>query len=205
MGKKKNRLLPASHRASLVFSTPWGWMGVAETAAGVATIILSKPSKKAVESGLRTVGLMPGHDAPSPQLRAAKKQLREYMAGKRTSFGFPLDISQGTPFQRQVWRTLQSVPYGRLWSYRGLAARVGGTQYARAVGNAVGSNPLPIVIPCHRIVAHDGSIGGFSCGLPTKRKLLALEGSLSQLAPARGAGYKASGGRTRSKPITLGP
>jgi O-6-methylguanine DNA methyltransferase len=76
---------------------------------------------------------------------------------------------------------LQHVPYGSLRSYRWIAARAGGRQYARAVGNAVGANPLPIVIPCHRIVAHDGTLGGFSGGLLMKRKLLALEETLSTL------------------------
>jgi len=174
-------------------------MGLAESTHGIASIVLSKPSKRAVQSTLGSNG--PGEEDSSPRLRAAKKQLIEYMAGKRTSFTLPLDFSEGTAFQRRVWRTLQSVPYGKLSSYQKLAARVGGKQYARAVGGAVGSNPLPIVVPCHRIVAQDGSLGGFSCGLPAKRKLLALEGSLSQLARARGPRREASGGRNRSKPM----
>jgi methylated-DNA-[protein]-cysteine S-methyltransferase len=96
-----------------------------------------------------------------------------------------LDLSQGTSFQRKVWRALRRVSYGRLRSYQWVAVRVGGRQYARAVGNAVGANPMPIVIPCHRIVAQDASLGGFSGGLPTKRKLLTLEGTLAQLRPER--------------------
>ena len=92
-----------------------------------------------------------------------------------------LDLSQGTSFQQKVWKTLQRISYGRLRSYQWVAVRVGGSRYARAVGNAVGSNPLPIVIPCHRIVAQDKSLGGFSGGLPTKRKLLTLEGTLTRL------------------------
>jgi methylated-DNA-[protein]-cysteine S-methyltransferase len=107
--------------------------------------------------------------------------LVEYLAGTRTTFDLPLDLSQGTAFQRRVWERLQAIPYGQLWSYRGLASQVGGVQYARAVGGAVGANPLPIVVPCHRIIAQDATIGGFSSGLPAKRRLLALEGSLSRL------------------------
>ncbi|MDF0642747.1 MAG: methylated-DNA--[protein]-cysteine S-methyltransferase [Nitrospira sp.] len=183
---------------TLIFKSRWGWMGLAESPAGIASIVLSKPSKLAVQSTLGSSKL--GEQSSSPRLRAAKKQLIEYMAGKRTSFTFPLDLSDGTAFQRRVWRTLQSVPYGTLSSYQNLAARVGGKQYARAVGGAVGSNPLPIVVPCHRIVAQDGSIGGFSGGLPTKRKLLALEGSLSQLARAGGSRHKVGGGGDRSTP-----
>jgi methylated-DNA-[protein]-cysteine S-methyltransferase len=118
-------------------------------------------------------------------LRRAKKQLVEYLAGTRTIFDLPLDLSRGTAFQRRVWKTLQAIPYGELWSYRGLATQVGGVQYARAVGGAVGANPLPIVVPCHRIIAQDATIGGFSSGLPAKRRLLALEGSLSRLRTSR--------------------
>ena len=104
-----------------------------------------------------------------------------YLDGKRDTFNLSLDLSRGTPFQRRVWRVLQRVPYGKLRSYQWIASRVGGRQYARAVGSAVGANPLPVVIPCHRIVAHDASLGGFSCGLPMKRKLLTLEGTLQYL------------------------
>jgi methylated-DNA-[protein]-cysteine S-methyltransferase len=96
-------------------------------------------------------------------------------------FDLPLDLSRGTGFRQKVWRTLLRIPYGRLRSYQWVAARVGGSQYARAVGNAVGANPMPILIPCHRIVAQDMSLGGFSCGLPAKRKLLTLEGTLQTL------------------------
>jgi O-6-methylguanine DNA methyltransferase len=159
-------------------------MGVAETAQGIARIVLPKGSKKAALSDLRVGTPKPGKATLSPRLRAAQKQLTEFLTGTRTSFKLPLDLSEGTAFQRRVWRALQTVPYGRLRSYQGLAGLVGGKRYARAVGNAVGANPLPIVIPCHRIVARDASLGGFSGGLPTKRKLLALEGSLSRLRRA---------------------
>jgi methylated-DNA-[protein]-cysteine S-methyltransferase len=108
-----------------------------------------------------------------------------YLARARQSFDLPLDLSRGTSFQQKVWRTLQGISYGRLRSYQWVAVRVGGSQFARAVGNAVGANPMPIVIPCHRIVAQDMSLGGFSCGLPTKRKLLALEGTLAELRRGR--------------------
>jgi O-6-methylguanine DNA methyltransferase len=123
----------------------------------------------------------PIDEGTSSQLEAARRQLLDYLAGKRDTFDLPLDLSRGTSFQRQVWRTLQRVPYGKLRSYQWIAVRVGGRRYARAVGNAVGANPLPIVIPCHRIVAHDASLGGFSGGLPMKRKLLTREGTLAQL------------------------
>jgi len=108
-------------------------------------------------------------------------QLRRYLAGSSRSFSLPLDVERGTAFQRRVWRVLQRMPYGSLRSYQWVAGRIGGRRYARAVGNAVGANPIPIIIPCHRIVAHDASLGGFSGGLPMKRRLLSLEGTLSQV------------------------
>ena len=167
----------------LMFKSRWGWMGVAESERGLAAIVLPQPSKAAVAAGL---GVEAGcvARASSATLREARKQLVEYLTGRRTSFDLPLDLSRGTVFQRRVWNALRAIPYGQLWSYRGLASRVGGVQYARAVGGAVGANPLPIVLPCHRVIAQDASIGGFSCGLPAKRRLLALEGSLSLLRPS---------------------
>jgi len=104
----------------------------------------------------------------------AIRQLQEYFAGERTGFDLPL-APKGTEFQRAVWRQLQDIPYGETISYGELARRVGNPKAARAVGSANGANPLPIVIPCHRVIAGDGSIGGFGGGLPTKEILLALE------------------------------
>lgn len=172
-------------RAALIFSTSWGWMGVSETRRGIDAIVLPKGSKQTAESDLLAIVGEPCQGLSSPRLELAKHQLIDYLSGKRDTFDLPLDVSRGTPFQRQVWRTLLRVPYGKLRSYQWIATRVGGRRYARAVGNAVGANPLPIVIPCHRIVAQDASLGGFSGGLPTKRKLLTLEGTLSQLQRGR--------------------
>ena len=104
----------------------------------------------------------------------AIRQLREYFAGKRATFDLPL-APEGTAFQRGVWRKLQEIPYGETISYGELARRVGNPKAARAVGSANGANPLPIVIPCHRVIAGDGSLGGFGGGLPTKQTLLNLE------------------------------
>ena len=189
MGKRQpspKRLTPdASSFMACVFRTPWGWMGVSETTKGIDAVVLPKPLRQAVlsELGLPSAGVLKGRT--SPQLHEAQAQLTSYLAGTRRSFDLPLDLSRGTSFQQKVWRTLRRISYGRLRSYQWVAARVGGRQYARAVGNAVGANPMPIVIPCHRIVAQDMSLGGFSCGLPTKRKLLTLEGTLAELRPGR--------------------
>ena len=175
----------ASRLASVVFQTPWGWMGVSETTKGIDAVVLPKASRQAVLSELQPASAALLDGQVSSRLREARAQLIDYLAGTRKSFDLSLDLSRGTSFQRKVWRTLRRVSYGRLRSYQWVAVRVGGRQYARAVGNAVGANPMPIVIPCHRIVAQDASLGGFSGGLPTKRKLLTLEGTLAQLRPER--------------------
>ena len=171
----------ASRLASVVFQTPWGWMGVSETTKGIDAVVLPKESRQAVLSELRLSSAVLLEGRTSPRLREARAQLTGYLAGTRRSFDLSLDLSRGTSFQQKVWRTLRRVSYGRLRSYQWVAICVGGSQYARAVGNAVGANPLPIVIPCHRIVAQDTSLGGFSGGLSTKRKLLTLEGTLRYL------------------------
>ena len=189
MGKRQpspKRITPdASRVTACIFRTRWGWMGVSETTKGIDAVVLPKASRQAVlsELGLPSAELLEGRT--SPRLREAQAQLTGYLAGTRRSFDLSLDLSRGTSFQQKVWRTLRRVSYGRLRSYQWVAVRVGGRQYARAVGNAVGANPMPIMIPCHRIVAQDTSLGGFSGGLPTKRKLLTLEGTLAELRPGR--------------------
>lgn len=182
MGKKRLPLtLYPSRLKACVFRTPWGWMGVSETAKGIDAVVLPKPLRQAVLSELRLPSATLKKGRISPRLREAQAQLTSYLAGTRRSFDLPLDFSRGTSFQQRVWRILRRISFGKLRSYQWVATRVGGSQYARAVGSAVGANPIPIVIPCHRIVAQDMSLGGFSCGLPTKRKLLALEGTLAEL------------------------
>ena len=104
----------------------------------------------------------------------AARQLREYFAGRRTEFDLPL-APVGTAFQLTVWRELQGIPYGETISYGELARRVGNPQASRAVGAANGRNPIPIVIPCHRVIGANGKLTGFGGGIPTKQTLLALE------------------------------
>jgi len=105
---------------------------------------------------------------------AAIQQLREYFAGQREDFDLPL-VLHGTPFQLSVWRNLQKIPYGKTVSYLDLAKKIGNPKAVRAVGLANGLNPIPIIVPCHRVIGSDGSLTGFGGGLPTKQKLLALE------------------------------
>ena len=113
-----------------------------------------------------------GRDDPThPVLAAAARQLGEYFAGSRQEFELPLD-PQGTPFQLAAWRGLTTIPFGETVSYGEQAARIGLPGKARAIGAANGRNPLPIVVPCHRVVGSDGSLVGFGGGLETKAWLL---------------------------------
>ncbi len=115
--------------------------------------------------------------APSA-VAAAAHQLAEYFAGQRTEFDLPLSL-QGTPFQRDVWGALAEIPYGHTIAYAELAEMVGRPRAYRAVGQANGANPIPIILPCHRVLASGGGLGGYGGGLETKHALLALEGVLA--------------------------
>lgn len=111
-----------------------------------------------------------------PVLKQASAQLSEYFDGVRREFDLPL-APRGTDFQRAVWHALASIPFGELRSYRDIAREIGRPKAVRAVGAANGRNPLPIVVPCHRVIGSDGSLTGFAGGLEAKRTLLKLEGS----------------------------
>jgi methylated-DNA-[protein]-cysteine S-methyltransferase len=138
------------------------------------------------EGGRLTGVHFPGqkHDRPAqpgwqrnddePVLAQARRQLVEYFAGGRTRFDLPL-APAGTPFQQAVWRALLAVPFGATSTYGAIARAVGRPSAVRAVGSAVGANPLGIVVPCHRIVGRDGSLTGYAAGLERKARLLALE------------------------------
>jgi len=103
------------------------------------------------------------------------RKLQQYAEGKPVSWEIPVDLSSGTIFQRQVWLTLTKIPYGETRSYGWVAKQIGKPKASRAVGAACGANPVPVIVPCHRVIAGDGSLGGFGGGLPMKRRLLALE------------------------------
>ena len=136
---------------------------------------------RALEKLASRLGTELVEDPGSPLLAEAIRQVTAYFAGERRDFELPLDWSLVTGFNRQVLRELASgVPYGAVVGYGDLAGRVGQPGAAQAVGMAMGSNPLPVVVPCHRVVESDGGLGGFGGGLDTKRKLLALEGVLPE-------------------------
>lgn len=112
-----------------------------------------------------------------PVLEQTRRELEEYFAGRRREFGVPID-PKGTTFQRRVWLALRGIPYGQTWSYEQLAASVGSLGGQRAVGGANGANRIAIVVPCHRVIAKRGGLGGYAGGLERKRFLLELEGAI---------------------------
>jgi methylated-DNA-[protein]-cysteine S-methyltransferase len=116
-------------------------------------------------------------DAEVPAIKACRKQLGEYFAGKREAFDLPL-AAEGTDFQKAVWREIARVPFGETITYGELAKRAGAEGSARAAGAATGRNPIAVIVPCHRIVGADGSLTGYAGGLPRKTKLLEIEGVL---------------------------
>jgi methylated-DNA-[protein]-cysteine S-methyltransferase len=135
------------------------------------------------EGGLRLVHFATGRRPKSPQrdwiedkapFKETIRQLNAYFEGKLQEFDVPL-VLDGTAFQLLVWRNLRKIPYGETVSYGQLARRIGSPDAARAVGLANGSNPIPIIIPCHRVIGSNGDLTGFGGGLPVKKKLLALE------------------------------
>jgi methylated-DNA-[protein]-cysteine S-methyltransferase len=117
-------------------------------------------------------------ESPDKHTNKAAQELREYFKKSRQNFDFSIHLKHGTPFQRRVWQAVSEIPYGHVVSYKELAIKL--DSGPRAIGNAVGANPLPIVIPCHRVIGSQGQMGGFSGGkgIPTKKQLLQLEGIL---------------------------
>ena len=117
-------------------------------------------------------------DAGQPVLQQAKVQLQDYFAGQRHQFDLPVTLAGGTTFQQTVWQALLAIPFGATCSYGQLASRIGQASAVRAVGAAVGRNPLTIIVPCHRVIGASGSLTGYAGGLDRKTALLQLEGVL---------------------------
>lgn len=140
-----------------------GTLAIAEDGAGITDLFRTEE--------VRPTGFQ---EHETPLLKEAAKQLGEYFGGQRKEFDLPLSL-HGTPFQLADWRALQSIPYGQTRSYKQIAEQIGRPKAFRAVGMANHSNPVSIVVPCHRVIAHDGGLGGYGGGLSMKRYLLALE------------------------------
>lgn len=166
-----------------IFETPWGWVGLAAGAKGLVRLVLPGPRKRPDLEAL--AGLRGEAPAPARTLAArAEREVREYLAGRRRTFSIPADLDGLPPFQRKVLLAERRIPYGRTVTYGELAAKVGRPRAARAVGQALAHNPVPLVIPCHRVVASGGGLGGFGGGLPLKKRLLTLEAARRRPAAA---------------------
>jgi methylated-DNA-[protein]-cysteine S-methyltransferase len=186
------------------FQSPLGTMIIAATAKGLAGLWFegqrhlppelagphqsapqkAAPSKHSPLGGQRITRseMSGGHtpwpaDPEHPVLKNVTQQLTEYFAGQRSRFEVPLDLTCGTAFQQSVWQALLAIPYGRTASYGDVSRRVGKPTAVRAVGAAVGRNPVSIIVPCHRVMGANGSLTGYAGGLDRKTALLKLEGS----------------------------
>lgn len=152
-----------------------GLLWLAATEHGLCAITFGGAESTFVDELARTWGLRPLHDDQT--FAQAKEQLREYLGGERQSFDLRLDLRALPPFQRQVLEETMWIGRGQTLSYKALAERIGNPKAVRAVGGAQANNPLPIVIPCHRVVGSDGSLTGYGGGLHVKQALLKLEGA----------------------------
>lgn len=112
----------------------------------------------------------------TPLLQQTHIQLAEYFAGKRTQFTLPIAYPHATPFQHSVWNALRNIPYGETRSYEDIAVAIGNPKAVRAIGQANTRNPILLLVPCHRVINKNGTIGGFGCGVEIKKQLLQLEG-----------------------------
>jgi len=148
-----------------------------QSAVGPLFLVASDQGLQGVFFEQREVPIKPSSSScPEAEgwLLLASAQIEEYFAGERIRFDIPLDLI-GTPFQKEVWQELQNIPYGETRSYKSLAEKIKRPKAFRAVGTANGKNPLCLIIPCHRVIATDGTLGGYSWGLPLKAQLLHLE------------------------------
>lgn len=165
-----------------LFKTPLGWVAIAATARGLCVSVLPRPSLGEAMEELRqalsrqTLDLENAvSDFQQDLLDRAEGQLCAYYSGEPVRFDLPLDLSSRTPFQQRVMLAASGICWGETASYGEVARRLGCPKSARAVGQALGGNPLPPLVPCHRVIAADGSLGGFGGGLEMKKRLLALE------------------------------
>ena len=156
----------------------FGWLGIVFSERGLTQLCLPQrtqdAARRALESGKRRLDAL-NFDAPPAKARPYWDALIGYFEGRVKDFSLPLDLEGATNFEMAVWETAQRIPYGETRSYGWIAEVMRRSGSARAVGGALGRNPLPIIIPCHRVVRADGSLGGFSAGLEWKRRLLDLE------------------------------
>lgn len=158
--------------------SPLGPIIIAATAKGLAGLWFTE-GQRYLPARFTGPGAWP-QDAKHPVLKQASQQLSEYFAGQRSHFEVPLDLGCGTAFQQSVWRALLDIAQGETMSYSEVSRRIGKPAAVRAVGGAVGRNPVSIIVPCHRVMGANGSLTGYGGGLDRKTALLRLEGALEE-------------------------
>jgi methylated-DNA-[protein]-cysteine S-methyltransferase len=158
-----------------VFPTPFGWCGIVKGEAGLVRIFLPEPEKSSVDRKIKL--FYPLSVFSKGSFSNEIRKFERYFAGSKPHFSFTLDFSGSTLFQTMVWSEAGNIPYGEVKTYGWIAERIGKPRAVRAVGNTLGRNPFPIIIPCHRVIRESGELGGFSTpvGTELKAKLLQLE------------------------------
>jgi methylated-DNA-[protein]-cysteine S-methyltransferase len=157
------------------FKSPIGEILVTRTEKGLSFVSFPKSTWEKFLSALskdKTIDLIKNENKFAP----LRNDLKEYFSGKKVNFKEKLDLTGGTDFQKKVWKAMLKIPFGETRSYGWLAQKAGGKNKARATGAACGTNPIPIIIPCHRVIKSDKTLGGYSSGLGIKKKLLEIEG-----------------------------
>ena len=170
MAKRKMEDGKAGHS----LETPIGVLHIVATPKGVAQVDFVS-TKRGRARNEKTGSATAAAKQARTHIAKAIRQIREYFAGRRTDFDLPLDL-HGTPNQQMVWQGLLEIPFGKTLSYGELAGKIGSKKAARAVGTACGRNPVPVIVPCHRVIGSTGGLHGYGGGLWRKRLLLELEG-----------------------------
>ena len=171
MNQQVNPMKFDTQTVQTTFNSPLGPVIVAATDRGLAGVWFEGQRHLPDRSGWRI-------DDRHPLLVRAVRQLSDYFAGRRTTFDLPLDLHGGTAFQQSVWQALLRIPRGTTTSYGAIGQRLGKPAAVRAVGAAVGRNPISVIVPCHRVLGSDGSLTGYAGGLDRKAALLELEAAL---------------------------
>lgn len=158
-----------------VFPSGWGWLGIAISPRGLAGLVLPQPTAEAAWSRLHS-RWPTGVRSEAIALPEIQQKLLDYLAGELVDFAdVPLDLPERPPFRRRVWERCARIPYGETRSYADLAREAGSPGASRAVGGAMAANPIPIVIPCHRVVGSNGTLVGFGGGIEQKKRMLEME------------------------------
>lgn len=160
----------------IAFETALGWMAVVWSSGGLRRVVLPQGSREIVLEKINR-SACPVEEAPYPHCLEVIQRIRDYLDGREVEFHYRLDLSGISDFRRRVYGVVERIPRGEMRSYSWVAYALGLPGSARAVGQALARNPFPIVVPCHRVVRSDGSLGDYSGGVDLKKKLLELEGA----------------------------